>query len=63
MKKTALIIIIITLFTKLLGFLRDITLAYFYGATSISDAFIISNYIPGIMLLLIGTGISTTYIP
>lgn len=63
MKKTALIIMIITLFSKFLGFGRDIVLSYFFGASSISDAYLISLTIPSVIFGLIGTGIVTAYIP
>lgn len=63
MKKTAIILMFITIFSKLFGFLREITLSYFYGASSISDAYLISLTIPTVIFSLIGTGIVTGYIP
>ena len=63
MKKTALIIMIVTIFSKVVGFGREITLSYFYGASNISDAFLISLTIPSAVFSFIGTGISTGYIP
>lgn len=63
MKKTALLIMIITIFSKLLGFARDITLSYFYGASNISDAYLISMTIPGVIFGFIGAGVATGYIP
>lgn len=63
MKKTALILIIITIFSKIIGFTRDIILSYFYGAQSITDAYLISKTIPSVMFMLIGTAIVTGFIP
>ena len=63
MKKTALMLMTIMIITKALGFGRDIILSYFYGVSSISDAYLISLTIPTILLALIGTGIATCYIP
>lgn len=63
MKKTALILMVVTLFTKVIGFARDITLSYFYGASNISDAYLIADTIPIIILAFIGSGIATSYIP
>lgn len=63
MKKTALLLMIITIFSKIFGFGREITLSYFYGASNISDAFLISHTIPSVIFSFIGTGISTGYIP
>lgn len=63
MKKTALLIMIITIFSKILGFGREVTLSYFYGASSVSDAYLIALTIPSVIFSFIGTGISTGYIP
>ena len=54
---------IITLLSKLFGFVRDIALSYFYGTSDISDAYLISLTIPTVLFAFIGTGISTGYIP
>lgn len=63
MKKTAMLIMLITIFSKILGFGRDITLSYFYGASDISDAYLIALTIPSVIFGFIGTGLSTAYIP
>jgi putative peptidoglycan lipid II flippase len=63
MKKAVLILIIVTIISKVFGFLRDITLAFFYGASAISDAFLISLTIPAVLFGIIAAGISTGYIP
>ncbi|MGB7604378.1 MAG: murein biosynthesis integral membrane protein MurJ [Lutisporaceae bacterium] len=63
MKKIALILMSITILSKVFGFARDIMLSYFYGASNISDAYLISITIPMVIFSFIGTGISTGYIP
>ncbi|MCM3711644.1 murein biosynthesis integral membrane protein MurJ [Sporosarcina luteola] len=63
MKKTALILMVIAVLSKITGFLRDITLSFFYGATSISDVYIISITITSVLFSLIILGVSTAYIP
>lgn len=63
MKKTAVYLMLLTIFIKLLGFGRDMTLSYFYGASKISDAYLISITIPTIIFAFVGTGIATGYIP
>lgn len=63
MKKTAIILMLITIISKIFGFAREITLSYFYGASSISDAYLISITIPAAIFSFIGVGISTGYIP
>lgn len=63
MKKTAFVLMIITMLSKLSGFGREIILSYFYGASSISDAYLVSLTIPSIIFGFISTGLSTAYIP
>lgn len=63
MKKTALLLMLITILSKLAGFSRDLTLSYFYGASSITDAYLISITIPSVIFGFIGAGIVTGYIP
>jgi putative peptidoglycan lipid II flippase len=63
MKKVAIMLMLLTIFSKILGLTRDITLSYFYGASGISDAYLISLTIPGTIFAFIGTGIATTFIP
>ena len=61
-KKTALIITIISLGSKLLGFFREIVLAYFYGTSYIVDAYLMAIAIPGIAFGWI-TSLSVSYTP
>ncbi|NLM26524.1 MAG: murein biosynthesis integral membrane protein MurJ [Firmicutes bacterium] len=63
MKQTAIILMIITVGSKILGFAREIVLSYFYGASNISDAYLISQTIPLVIFSFISVGISTGYIP
>lgn len=52
-----------TLGSKILGFTRDIILSYYYGASYISDAYLVSQLIPMSILEFIGLGLLTGYIP
>jgi len=63
MKKTAIIVVLLTLISKILGFGREITLSYFFGATNVSDAYIIALTIPSFVFSMIGTGLAASYIP
>lgn len=63
MKKTALMLMIIAIASKILGFLREMVLAYFYGASYISDVYLIAVSISLTIFGLVATGISTGYIP
>lgn len=63
MKKISLILMIIAILTKGLGFLREVILAYYYGASNITDAYIVAFLIPSVVLGFIATGISIGYMP
>lgn len=63
MKKTTLLLMLITIVSQIFGFARDITLSYFYGISGISDAYLISITITMVIFSLIGAGITTGYIP
>ncbi|MDN6268360.1 MAG: murein biosynthesis integral membrane protein MurJ [Tetragenococcus koreensis] len=63
MKKTALLIIILTVISKIIGLGREVTLSYFYGATSISDAYLVALIIPTVISDFVGNAISTGFIP
>lgn len=56
-------IMLITLISKFFGFARDIALSYFYGASSVSDAYLISLTIPDVVSSFVITGIATAFIP
>ncbi len=53
----------LTILSMIIGFSKDLVLAYFLGASYISDAYIISLTIPQTIFGLIGASISTTFIP
>lgn len=61
-KKTALIITIIALGSKFIGFTREIVLAYFYGTSYVVDAYLMAIAIPGIVFGWI-TSLSISYTP
>ena len=63
MKKTALLVMIITVISKILGFGREIVLSYVYGASAITDAYLISQTIPLTMFSFISSGVATGFIP
>ncbi|NSW91997.1 MAG: murein biosynthesis integral membrane protein MurJ [Firmicutes bacterium] len=63
MKRIALLLMFLEVLSKILGFTREITLSYFYGASGISDAYLISLTIPTVIFAFVGTGIATSYIP
>ncbi|MBC5995810.1 murein biosynthesis integral membrane protein MurJ [Romboutsia ilealis] len=61
--KTTIVLMIITLLSKILGFARELALTYVYGATEISDVYITSSTIPITLFTSVGTALATTFIP
>ena len=63
MKKNMMLLMIVTVLSILSGFVRELILANFFGASSISDAYIISLTIPQTIFGFVGACLSTTFIP
>ena len=63
MKKTVCLLIGIAIMSKMVGFGRDVVLAYVYGATPVSDAYLISQIIPRTLFSFVGIGLVTGYTP
>lgn len=60
---SVLIVFTGTLLTKILGFLRDVVLTYKFGASAVSDAYIIATTIPTVFFGGIGMAVLTSFIP
>ena len=52
--KAAWLIAVVTIFSKLIGFIRDIVIANYYGANTVSDAYFYAYQIPSLALILLG---------
>ncbi len=52
--KAAWLIALVTIVSKLIGFIRDVVIANFYGASMVSDAYFYAYQIPSLALLLLG---------
>jgi len=63
MKKIIIIVIVFNIISKITAFFREVSLAYFFGATSLTDAYLIAFSIPTIIFGIIGSGILNGYIP
>lgn len=61
--KAAVIIMVVSLISRVIGFFRDILISSAFGATGTSDAYTISLTIPNILFGLFGLAITTTFIP
>lgn len=63
MKKAAFLVMIITVISKVIGFVREIVLSYIYGASAITDVYLISQTIPVTVFSFISVGVATGFIP
>lgn len=61
--KVTLIITVIAVVSKALGFLRDAILAHYYGSSVISDVFITTLSLPDILFELISNSITIGFVP
>ena len=52
--KAAWLIAFVTIISKFVGFLRDICIANFYGASLVSDAYFYAYQIPSLAIILMG---------
>ena len=62
MKKTATILVLLSLLSKPLGFIRQLLLSYYFGTTNITDAYFVATSAIGLMMIYFWA-ISTSYIP
>ncbi|WP_428909804.1 murein biosynthesis integral membrane protein MurJ [Niallia sp. Krafla_26] len=63
MKKTAVMLMILTILSTTIGFSRELILSFYYGASYITDAYLISLIIPQTLIAFIGAVIGSIYIP
>ena len=52
--KSASLIVIVILLSKIAGFLRDIIVANYYGASIVSDAYFYAYQIPALAIVILG---------
>ncbi len=62
-KNSSIVLMSVILLTKIIGMLRDIVIANYFGTTNISDAFLLALTVPTTLFALIGHSLSTAYIP
>lgn len=61
--KSAIIVIILTMVSKVLGFGREMVVAALFGATALTDAYNIAVTIPTLLYSGVGAAISSVFIP
>ncbi len=61
--KAAIVIVTATLVGRLLGLVRDIAVAYFFGAQADTDAFFLAYRIPYLLVLMVAGALTATFVP
>lgn len=61
--KTVIVVMLITLFARFFGLLREILIAGYYGTSVYTDAYIIANNIPTVLFDTLGQALLTSFIP
>jgi putative peptidoglycan lipid II flippase len=61
--KAATLVIIITVVSKVLGFTREMAIGAVYGATSVTDAYLVAIVVPAILFVSVFEALKTSFIP
>lgn len=61
--RTVFIVMVITLFARFFGLLREVLIAKYYGTSLYTDAYIIANNIPTVLFDTLGQALLTSFIP
>ena len=61
--KATLGLMIVTMISKVIGFVREMVLTYAYGTSMTSDAYIMALSIPEVLFTAIGAALATIFIP
>lgn len=61
--QAAILITILATITRIIGFLREMMIAAFFGAKKFTDSFIVAQAIPGVLAGLISGALSAVFIP
>lgn len=61
--QAAIIIAVITFISKFIGYVREILIANYFGASGVVDAFLVASIIPSMILGLFAAGLNTLIIP
>lgn len=63
MARATLIVAILGILSKIMGFMREQLIAWFFGATGLTDAYLVALAIPTVLTGLISNPVSTAFLP
>lgn len=61
--RAALVIVIMTIFSRLSGFFREMAIAHQFGATAATDAYVLAYTLPFVFMGVVGGAIAATTVP
>ncbi|HOJ93433.1 MAG TPA: murein biosynthesis integral membrane protein MurJ [Dictyoglomaceae bacterium] len=61
--EAAILITILAAVSKVIGFLREMMIAAFFGARKFTDSFVVANAVPGVLAGLVSGALSSVFIP
>lgn len=61
--QSTVVLMAVIIFSKLLGLLRDVVLANYFGTSNVSDAYLIAITVPTLLFYFIGHSLSTAFQP
>ena len=61
--KTTLVLMLVTIFSKVIGLIRETVMAATYGTSMYKAVYDIANNIPIVIFAVVGTALATSYIP
>ncbi|WP_448524118.1 murein biosynthesis integral membrane protein MurJ [Pseudothermotoga sp.] len=61
--KASLVVLTVTLLSRILGFVREILIANFYGAQAVIDSYLVASVLPLTIAGLIGGALTIVFIP
>ncbi|MGB9905276.1 MAG: lipid II flippase MurJ, partial [Desulfotomaculales bacterium] len=59
----AAVIAVFTLLSRLLGFVRELVLAYVFGASAATDAYLVAYTVPGVIFAVLGGALTVAAVP
>lgn len=63
MGNTAFLLVLISALSKIIGFAREMVVSYFYGTSSLKDAYVIASTIPNLLSGFVATAMTVGFIP
>ncbi len=61
--RASFVILLTTFLSRILGFLREMLIAHFFGASAVTDSFLVASVLPTTIAGLIGGALTTVFIP